>query len=70
MSNNTIPEVGEFIEIPAWKTFGRVMDVKTAPLGSEKAIQVLLQEHPDQPARAWRSYRLEPNEYILEGFSS
>ena len=60
-------EVGDFITIPAWETFGMVREVKPAPTGSPDAIRVLLQEHPDQPARGWRYYTLEPGEYTNKG---
>ena len=57
------PQIGDFIEIPAWHTFGMVHEVKGAPIGSDDAIRVLVQEHPEQPVHYWRYYNLEPGEY-------
>lgn len=53
-------EVGDFIEIPAWRVEGLVTSVKAADLGSDDAIEVTLQEVPEGPERR---YRLEPDEY-------
>ena len=60
-------QIGDFITIPAWKIFGMVQEVRPCPVGSEDAIRVLLQEHPEQPARTWKYYNLEPGEYTNEG---
>ena len=57
------PEVGEFIEVPAWQTFGQVVAAEPASMGSDYATEVTLQEHPEQPARKWPKFRLEPGEY-------
>ena len=60
-------QIGDFIEIPAWKTFGMVQAIGKPPeFSPEGTIRVLLQERPDQPARAWKYYNLEPGEYINE----
>ena len=56
---------GEFIEIPAWQAFGLVHTVTTPIYGSDEAVQVLLQEHPDQAVATFRSFRLEPGEYTI-----
>lgn len=57
--------VGEFIEAPAWQTFGCVEDQRPASIGAEGTIEVLLCEYPDQPARLWRWYRLAPGEWSI-----
>ena len=57
--------VGDFIEIPAWKVFGCVMDIAPSDLGSSEAVSVYLQEYPEQPARDWRRYRLEPDQFVV-----
>lgn len=62
--NNESLQVGEFIEIPAWETEGMVMNVKPS-LVIAGAIEVLMQEHPDQPLSAWRTYRLLPDEFKI-----
>jgi len=64
MADNKV-QVGDFIEVPAWQTFGMVHEVKASMFGSDESITVLLQEHPDQPTRNWRYYRLEPSEYSI-----
>jgi hypothetical protein len=58
-------EVEDFIEIPAWNVFGCVLSVKPSMMGSEDSVTVLLQESPDQPEHEMRSYRLEPDEYVV-----
>jgi len=67
-TENTYPiETGDFIEIPAWQTCGLVQSVTGSMYGTSKSCTVLLQEHHEQPARQWGTYRLEPGEYrILE----
>ena len=59
-------QVGDFISIPSWQTFGMVHEVRPSIMGSDDSITVLVQEHPDQPVRNWRYYRLEPGEYEVE----
>lgn len=56
-------QVGDFIEIPAWRTEGMVIAIESAHYGSDEARRVLLQEHPDQPDSACRWYHLEPGQY-------
>ena len=56
--------IGTFITIPAWKTFGMVIDKQPAHYGSEGAIRVLVETRPDDVAPRW--YNLEPDEYIQE----
>lgn len=58
-------QVGDFIEVPAWRTAGMVQHVKGSMFGSSDSVTVLLQEHPEQPARDWKSYRLEPEEFEI-----
>lgn len=41
-------QIGDFIEIPAWRTVGMVMEIQP-PMPGTKEIEVLLQEHPEQP---------------------
>jgi hypothetical protein len=55
-------EPGDFIAITAWNVEGLVTSVSPATTGSEEAVEVTLQEHPDGPEKR---YRLEPNEYIV-----
>lgn len=64
---DTTIEAGDFIEIPAWRVWGCVFTVEPSRsgLGSERAIDVLLQTYPEQPAEAMRRYRLEPHEYAV-----
>lgn len=64
--NNESLQVGDFIEIPAWRTWGMVMEIQD-PMPGTKEIEVLLQEDPDQPARLWRNYRLQPDEFTIVG---
>lgn len=60
----TALEVGDFIEIPAWRVTGCVMGIEAAPIGSDECIDVYLQERPDQTCR-FKRYRLEPSEYVV-----
>ena len=60
--------VGDFITVPAWKVSGQVIDTRPAILGSEDAIEVLLETRPDDPRPRW--YRLEPTEYTIEETSN
>lgn len=55
--------VGEFVAIPAWRVaVGQVIDQRPAStLGSEAAVEVLVEQRPDDPAPRW--YRLEPTEF-------
>ncbi len=57
--------VGDFITIPAWETFGQVVDIRPATMGTPEAIEVLVEHKPDDPDPRW--YRLEPGAYINEG---
>jgi hypothetical protein len=56
-------QVGDFITVSAWETFGQVVDVKPAFYGSDHAQRVLPQERPEAVAR-W--YTLEPDEFTIE----
>ena len=60
---NTI-EVGDFIEVPTWKTFGQVVSVQPSQI-RPGAQDVMLQEHPEQAIRNCRTYRLMPGEYTF-----
>jgi hypothetical protein len=62
----TKPEIGNFIEIPAWKTFGMVIGIEPAWHGSDDAIRVLIQEHPEQRTADCIYFHLEPGEYTIE----
>ena len=55
------PLIGEFIRIPAWSSEGMVIDVRQPMLGTERAIEVLVEADIDDPHPRW--YRLEPDEY-------
>ena len=61
MTSKDVLEVGDFVTVPAWKTFGQVIDTRPAMLGSDAAQDVLIETKPDDPNPRW--YRLEPNEY-------
>ncbi len=62
MANVNELSVGDFIEIPAWRVHGQVTALRASDLGSEDSITVMLQERPEGPER---SYRLEPDEYVV-----
>ena len=64
--DNKALKTGEFITVPAWNVTGCVLDVQCATLGSDDAITVTLQEHPDQDPKDARKYRLEPDQYTLD----
>ena len=53
--------IGEFITIPAWQTSGQVIATRPAMIGSEQAVEVLIETKPNDPSPRW--YRLEPTEY-------
>jgi len=54
-------EVGDFIRVIAWNVEGQVTAIRPPWMGSEDAVEVLLQERPDGPERR---YTLEPSEYV------
>lgn len=54
-------EVGDFIEIPAWKTFGFVAGVCPSKVRTD-TIDVTLQEDPERPNRL-KVYRLRNGEF-------
>ena len=56
-------EVGDFIEIPIWKTTGMIVCILSAEYGSENVQHVLVQEEPESIKTT--RYHLEPNEYII-----
>lgn len=56
------PLVGEFITVPAWQlAVGQIIDQRPASLGSDAAIEVLVESKPEDPRPRW--YRLEPTEF-------
>ena len=57
-------QVGDFIEVPAWKTVGMVTGILLPHYGSENVQHILLQENPvsDRVTR----YHLEPGEYTID----
>lgn len=57
-------KIGDFIEVPAWNTFGCVMNVISAEYGSERVQCVLLQESPGDFET--KRYHLEPGEYTIQ----
>ena len=57
-------KVNDFIHIPAWNDFGMVVDVESAPIGSDDAIVILLQSDPESDKL--QRYRLEPDEYAID----
>lgn len=60
MKTNNDLEVGDFIEIPAWQTWGMVTSVAPAPADNE--IAITLQDRPDGPEKR---YRLKPDEFSV-----
>ncbi len=58
--------IDQMVSVPAWKTFGMVIDQRLPVYGSDDAVSVLLQEHPDQTASRCKWYHLEPGEYEVE----
>jgi len=66
MTNETAhPEIGDFIAIPAWHAEGMVIETRaTTWLGSDDAIEVLIEATPDDPCPVW--YRLEPGTWNLD----
>lgn len=56
--------VGEFVTIPAWSVTGCVIDQRAATLGSEQAVEVLVQARPEDPTPRW--FRLEPTEFSVD----
>lgn len=57
-------QVGDFIRIPAWKTFGMVTAIEPAQYGPDGMIRVALQENPESDRRRW--YNLMPDSYEVE----
>jgi hypothetical protein len=57
--------MGEFIEIPAWKTSGLVIGQEATIIGAEGSVRVLVQERADQPVGRCKWYHLEPGQYAL-----
>jgi len=53
--------VGEFIRIAEWMVEGMVIGIRPAMLGSDDAIEVLVEVDIDDPNPRW--YRLEPGAY-------
>jgi hypothetical protein len=54
-------QIGDFIRIPAWQTEGMVIATRPAMIGSDAAIEALIERRPDDPRPRW--YRLEPSEW-------
>ena len=65
MTNAAAPIVGDFITIPAWQRSGQVIDTRPATMGTDHAVEVLVEHCPDDPRPKW--YRLEPGEFTNEG---
>jgi hypothetical protein len=63
MDNNLIPAIGEFVQIPAWRTEGMV--IKTRPSTYRSDIEVLIETRPDDPNPRW--YRLAPGQFTIVG---
>jgi len=61
--DSTTVAVGEFVEIPAWRVGGQVVALRPAMLGSEAAVEMLIETRPDDPKPRW--YRCEPSEYVV-----
>jgi hypothetical protein len=57
----TAIEIGDFIEIPAWRVEGLVIDTRSPMFGSDDAQEVLLQESPNDNRPRW--YRMEPGQF-------
>jgi hypothetical protein len=57
-------EIGTMISIPAWRTFGMIVEIMHATHGSDDAIEVMVQENPESETA--RRYHLEPGEYQIE----
>lgn len=57
-------EVGDFISIPKWKTFGMVTEILKPEYGSENVQHIRLQENPD--SNATRRFHLEPDEFKFD----
>ena len=59
-------EVGEFIEVPMWRTTGMVIDTRPPAYGSDDVQDVLIQEGPEDERGRW--YHLEPETFnFMEG---
>lgn len=57
-------EIGDFIEVPAWHTWGQVVAIlPQSPLGSAASVTVRLEER--RPEGPTNTYRLEPDEFIF-----
>jgi hypothetical protein len=57
--------IGQFIEISACQTFGIIIDEDPSYIGTDKAVRVKVQLHPDDENGKW--FNLEPGEYELIG---
>jgi|HubBroStandDraft_6_1064221.scaffolds.fasta_scaffold1069811_2 hypothetical protein len=53
--------IGDFIEIPTWRVWGCVINVRPALFGPEDTQEVLLEREPDDPNPRW--YRVLPSEF-------
>lgn len=63
-SNGGADLIGEFITVPAWHTSGQVIASRPATLGTDDAIEVLIETKPEDPRPRW--YRLEPSEFTID----
>ena len=55
-------EIGEFITIPFWRTYGMVIDLEPAIHGPDGSFRACVQEVPDG-CGVW--YHLEPGQWAL-----
>jgi hypothetical protein len=60
-----VVEVGDFIEVMAWRVTGCVVELGTPMHGAEDAIRVLLMESPEDEVGRW--YHLEPGQFKVVG---
>ena len=62
MNKTSEIKIGDFIEIPAWKTVGRVINKRDANYGDDSAVRIQLAEDPDE--LVVREYQLEDGQFI------
>lgn len=63
-SDESTIQVGDFISVPRWKTFGMVTVIEPAQYGPEGTIRVALQEDPNSDRVRW--FNLPPGTYEVE----
>ena len=55
-------QIGDFLEITAWKALGQVIAIGPATYGDDSALRIVLEEDPD--GKLTHEYQLEDGQFI------